>query len=62
MSQPEHAIVVGVDGSDRAMNAATWAGVEAQRRRARLHLVMVNDDPAHSEFLAPARARIAGDA
>jgi hypothetical protein len=32
-------IVVGVDGSDRALNAVRWAAVEAVQRNVQLHVV-----------------------
>lgn len=49
MPQPEHAVVVGIDGSEHATEAAIWASAEARRRHSRLHLVLVNDDPSRSE-------------
>ncbi|GAB2668989.1 universal stress protein [Saccharopolyspora gloriosae] len=50
MAQPEHAVVAGVDGSGHSAEAAAWATREARRRGARLHLVLVNDDPNRSAF------------
>ena len=43
-------VVVAVDGSEGAARAASWAVAEAARRGARLELVLVNDDPARSEY------------
>ncbi|GAA5112847.1 universal stress protein [Pseudonocardia adelaidensis] len=45
MSAPEDQrwIVVGVDGSPRALDAVRWAGAEATRRRAGLRLVTAVD-------------------
>ncbi|MFR9730061.1 universal stress protein [Saccharopolyspora sp. MS10] len=54
MSQPENAIVAGVDGSGRATEAALWAAEEARHHRAPLHVLLVNDDPARSDFAAKA--------
>jgi nucleotide-binding universal stress UspA family protein len=42
MMAAQHAglpIVVGVDGSDRALNAVRWAAVEAVQRNVQLHIV-----------------------
>ncbi|GAA4835554.1 universal stress protein [Saccharopolyspora rosea] len=42
--------MAGVDGSDPALRAASWAAAEADRRGTGLHLVLVNDDPVRAEF------------
>lgn len=47
-------VVVGVDGSEHSFRAASWAATEAGRRRAPLHVVIVNDDPARSDYVAKA--------
>ncbi|WP_258348954.1 universal stress protein [Saccharopolyspora gregorii] len=46
MSQPENAIVAGVDGSVRSIEAAQWAAGEARRHSTRLHVLLINDDSA----------------
>lgn len=40
---------MGVDGSEQSMTAAAWAAAEADRRRAEVRVVMVNDDPPRDE-------------
>lgn len=50
METPHKAIVVGVDGSEDAALAASWAVAEADHRGAPLLLVIVNDDPARTSF------------
>ncbi|MCI2423213.1 universal stress protein [Saccharopolyspora sp. K220] len=50
MPEPTRLVVVGVDGSERSALAASWAADDAHRRLLRLHLVLVNDDPARSEW------------
>jgi nucleotide-binding universal stress UspA family protein len=44
------AVIAGVDGSAQSYEAARWAAAEAHRRHAPLRLVIVNDDPARTEY------------
>lgn len=48
MTTPDQPIVVGIDGSEDAVQAANWAVAEADHRGAALLLVIVNDDPARA--------------
>lgn len=50
MTTPDQPVIAAVDGSDNATKAAAWAVAEAARRRARLAIVIVNDDPARAEY------------
>lgn len=43
MAIPQHPIVVGIDGSEPSLEAASWAAVEARRRHTVLHLVIAGD-------------------
>lgn len=43
-------VVAGVDGSSQSLQAARWAAMEAHRRHAPLHLVIVNDDPTRVDY------------
>jgi nucleotide-binding universal stress UspA family protein len=43
-------VVVGVDGSERSLMAASWGAAEASRRQLPVHLVLVNDDPARADY------------
>ncbi|CAM01707.1 nucleotide-binding universal stress UspA family protein [Saccharopolyspora erythraea NRRL 2338] len=42
-------ILVGVDGSEQSRTAVSWAVAEAELRGAEVHLVVVEDRPAHDE-------------
>lgn len=44
-----NAVVAGVDASEQSLQAVLWAAAEARRQQARLHLVIVNDDPLRAE-------------
>lgn len=50
MTRTYEPVVAGVDGSSRSREAALWAAREARRRRTPLELVLVNDDPARTEY------------
>lgn len=50
MTETSRVVVVGVDGSPQSALAASWAAADARRRLLPLHLVLVNDDPARSEW------------
>ncbi|RCW45922.1 nucleotide-binding universal stress UspA family protein [Halopolyspora algeriensis] len=45
MATAVQAITAGIDGSNGSFHAVSWAAAEASRRHARLHLVVVDDDP-----------------
>ncbi|MGB3335381.1 MAG: universal stress protein [Mycobacterium sp.] len=52
--QPAPSIVVGIDGSDAATNAAKWAAVESSSRNLPLRLVhVVNGSAAGTSVVAP---------
>lgn len=48
---PEGPVVVGVDGSQQSVSAASWAAEESALRHADVHLVLANDAPARDEEL-----------
>lgn len=47
----EGPVVVGVDGSQQSLAAASWAAEEAALRHADMHLVLANDAPERDEEL-----------
>ncbi|GDY33806.1 universal stress protein [Gandjariella thermophila] len=49
-------VLAGVDGSEQSLAAASWAATEAALSHARLHVLVVNDDPARDDY-ASATAR-----
>ncbi|WP_190812897.1 universal stress protein [Saccharopolyspora pogona] len=61
MSTPDQPVVVGVDGSDSSITAAVWAAAEADRRRAPLHVVITNDDPARADYAEKAVQKAAAE-
>lgn len=56
-----HAVVAGVDGSSQSCEAARWAAAEAHQRHAPLHLVIINEDPARTEYAEKAVRQVAED-
>jgi nucleotide-binding universal stress UspA family protein len=51
-------VVAGVDGSESSAKAACWAAAEAGRRNVGLQLVIVNDDPARTDYVEEAVHKI----
>jgi nucleotide-binding universal stress UspA family protein len=58
MATPVAPVVVGVDGSERSIAAASWSVDEARLRHAPLRVVLVNDQPARDDELWEALQRI----
>lgn len=47
--RPNGPVVVGVDGSQHSVSAASWAAKHAALRHATMHLVLANDTPERDE-------------
>lgn len=59
MTTSSKPVLAGVDVFPQSAEAALWATAEARLRRADLHLVMVNDNPAMDDELLPALRDVA---
>lgn len=49
--RPVAPVIVGVDGSEQSVAAASWAVDEAARRHAQLRVILANDQPARDDEL-----------